>query len=80
MNGRKLLLGIGLIIAIHAVAKNSSAIEVTDFCTAETGAIDNTVCVQSAIDQAASMGGGRVHFAPGKYLFKLTPFGRTHCS
>ena len=102
MNGRNLLLGIGLIIAIQlligclrkspspegsvsassrsrpgvetstAVAKHSSAIEVTDFCTAETGATDNTVCVQSAIDQAASMGGGRVHFAPGKYLFKGT--------
>src|SRR6185369_5341150 len=46
--------------------------EVADFCTAEARATDSTECAQRAIDQAASMGGGRVHFSTGTYLFKGT--------
>lgn len=54
------------------VAIDSSTVEVRDFCTANIGATDNTACVQKAIDRAGSNGGGRVHFAPGTYLFKGT--------
>jgi hypothetical protein len=54
------------------VAVDTSSMEVKDFCTVNIGATDNTACVQKAIDKAGSMGGGRVHFSPGTYLFNGT--------
>jgi Pectate lyase superfamily protein len=68
------LLALLFAIFLCSTARSTFAqsIEVMDFCTANVGATDNTACVQRAIGQAGSKGGGRVLFAPGTYLFKGT--------
>ena len=61
------LLAIGLVLSLQ-VFSQSYTFSITDYGATADGTTMNTKAIQSAIDAAAAIGGGRVIIPPGKYL------------
>lgn len=61
------LLAIGLVLSLQ-VFSQSNTFSITDYGATADGTTMNTKAIQSAIDAAAAVGGGRVIIPPGKYL------------